>query len=73
VTLERCPSLLPDHTVYIHLWKNEVLQLFEVHVTHNGSGLGEKQWSVNLRSAYSISNIHLRIVSHMVDNLMRIL
>jgi hypothetical protein len=49
----RGPILLPNHIVYIQLWNKEVIQHIEVHVTRNGS-LGEKkEWSVNLRSAYS--------------------
>jgi hypothetical protein len=68
VIVGRGPILLPDHIVYIQLWNKEVLQHIEVHVTRDGS-LGEKEWSVNLRSAYSTENIHLRTVSHMFDNL----
>jgi hypothetical protein len=49
-----------------------VLQHIEVHVTLNGS-LSKKEWSVNLHSAYSTENIHLRTVSHMFDNLVWIL
>jgi hypothetical protein len=44
------PILLPNHTVYTQLWKKEVLQLIEVHVTCTGS-LDEKELSINLRSA----------------------
>jgi hypothetical protein len=46
------PVLLPNHTVYIQLWIQEVLQIIEVHVTRNFSP-GEKEWSVDLCSAYS--------------------
>jgi hypothetical protein len=66
------PILLPNHIVYIQLWNKEVLQHIEVHVTCNGN-LGEKEWSINLRSAYSTENIHLWTVLHMFDNLVWIL
>jgi hypothetical protein len=64
--------LLPNHAVYIHLWNKEVLAHIEVHVTRNDS-LSEKEWSINLCSAYSTETIHIRTVSHMLDNLVRIL
>jgi hypothetical protein len=68
VIVGRGPILLLNHIVYIQLWNREVLQHIVVLVTRNGS-LGEKEWSVNLRSPYSTENIHLRIVLHMFDNL----
>jgi hypothetical protein len=55
----RGPILLPNHIVYIQLWNKELLQHIEVHATRYGS-IGGKEWSVNLRSANSTENIHLR-------------
>jgi hypothetical protein len=57
------PILLPDHSVYIQLYNNEVLQHIKVYVTHNDSH-SEKEWSANLCSAYCTENIHLWIVLH---------
>jgi hypothetical protein len=66
------PVLLPNHTVYIQLWNQEVLQSIEVHVTRNFSP-GEKEWSVDLCSAYSTEKKHLRTVSYMFNNFVLIL
>jgi hypothetical protein len=38
---EERPVLLPNHTVYIQLWHEEVLQHIEVAASRNGS-IGEK-------------------------------
>jgi hypothetical protein len=64
--------LLPNHTVYIQLWNKELLQHIEVHVTCNDS-LDGRECSANLSSVCSIQNFHIPTVSHMFDNLVRIL